>query len=239
VLTLAAVLVVLGAGQNPVATLERQAAEALQAGGSFPARAEIAEKVGRAVRRSIDVESGGRLALLYIHTMRSALVAIPMDSRDREPYASFVMRHESEAVYSEPAGQWMLRPDAIWALHEANRSSTSAEAIAWQAVDNGMPGECEGYPPCELATIDALDGEYLRQHPDGTHAGEAIARIRDTCRELERLLAAPNGHELFDPVADCKDLGRKADAVRHAMQGARTDATEALAALSALQKRCP
>ena len=132
----------------------------------------------------------------------------------------------------------MLRPDAIWAIHGANRSSTSAEAIAWQAVDNGMPGECEGYPPCELATLDALDGEYLRQHPDGAHAADAITRIRETCRELERLLAAPNGHELFDPVLDCKDLKPTADAVERALQGARTDATEALAALRLVRERC-
>jgi hypothetical protein len=221
------------------ATLEQRAVAVLRGEHPFTARAEIAEEIAAAVSDRSDRESRGRLTLLYVRTMRAALGAIPMDARAREPYQAFLQRHQGEAVYSEPAGQWMLTPAAIWALHETNRASASAEAIAWEAVDNGMPGECEGYPPCELATLDALDGEYLRRHPDGAHVVEVLKRIGDTSAELERLLSAPNGHELFNPVSDCVDLTPKAKALDTAMRAAKADASGALAALAQLRARCP
>jgi hypothetical protein len=234
--------VVLGAflaAQEPSTPLEQRAASLLEGEHPFTARAEIAEEIGAALSDGSDRESRGRLTLLYVRTMRSALGAIPMDARAREPYQAFLQRHQGESAYSEPAGQWMLTPDAIWTLHGANRASAAAEAIAWEAVDNGMPGECEGYPPCELATLDVLDGEYLRRHPDGAHVVEALKRIGDTCAELERLLSAPNGHELFNPVSDCRDLTPKAKALDAALRAAKADASGEIAALAQLRSRCP
>ena len=225
--------------QDPSAALERRGASVLEGEHPFTARAAIAEEVGAAVGSQRDRETRGRLTLLYLRTMRAALGAIPMDAREREPYHAFLRRHQGEAIYSEPAGQWMLIPDAIWKQHDASRGTASAEPIAWEAVDNGMPGECEGYPPCELATLDALDGEYLRRHPDGAHGVEVLKRIGETCGELERLLSAPNGHELFNPVSDCADLTPKAKALDAALRGAQADTSAALAALAQLRGRCP
>ena len=210
----------------------------LQDPQAFAARSDAADAIACDLSGVADVERRGQICLRYIQAMRSALGAIPMDGRDREPYHAFIQRHQSEAAYSEPAGQWMLTPDAIWTMHQAVRTSASAEAIAWEAVDNGMPGECEGYPPCELATLDALDGEYLRRHPGGAHAADVVKRIGDTCTELERLLSAPKGDELFNPVTDCVDLTPKASALESAMRATNADAGDALAALAAVRGRC-
>lgn len=211
----------------------------LQDGQAFIARADAADALARELAVAAGVERRGQISLQYIKAMRGALAAIPMDGRDREPFRSFIQKHLDEAVYSEPAGQWMLRPEAIWTRHAANRTSASAEAIAWEAVDNGMPGECEGYPPCELATLDALDGEYLRRHPHGAHVADVARRIGETCTEIERLLSAPNGAELFNPVTDCGDLTRKAKDLERALRGAYDDPTGPLLGLSALRARCP
>lgn len=211
----------------------------LQDAQAFTARADAADAIARELAGATDVERRGEISLRYIRAMRGALAAIPMNAREREPYHAFLQRHQGEAVYSEPAGQWMLSPDAIWTQHEANRTSPAADAIAWEAVENGMPGECEGYPPCELATIDALDGEYLRRHPHGAHVGEVLTRIADTCTELERLLTTPTGGEFFNPVTDCADLTPKATALDAAMRGATGDSSIALLALSQLRDRCP
>ena len=139
----------------------------------------------------------------------------------------------SHAIASAEALVWFR------ACCARNHTSASAEAIAWEAVDNGMPGECEGYPPCELATLDALDGEYLRRHPAGAHVSDAVKRIGDTCTELEQLLSAPKGDQLFNPVTDCVDLIPKAQALEAALRGARVDASTALVALNQLRARCP
>src|SRR5205814_670642 len=183
----------------------------------FAERESAAEALGVQLPRTTDVQSHGRQALLWVRVMRSALGAIPMRGREQEPYRTFLQRHQAVAVYNEPGGQWMLIPDVVWNVHDSNRSSSSAEAIAWEAVENGMPGECEGYPPCELATVDALDGAYLRRHPHGAHAAEVIKRIGQTCTDLNRMLDPPNGHELFDPATDCKDLRPKATALEAAL----------------------
>ena len=211
----------------------------LQDPQAFAARADAADAIARELSGVADVERRGQISLRYIQAMRSALGAIPMDGRDREPYHAFIQRHRSEAAYSEPAGQWMLTPDAIWKMHQAARTSASAEAIAWEAVDNGMPGECEGYPPCELATLDALDGEYLRRHPHGAHAADVVKRIGETSTEIERLLSAPTGDELFNPVTDCVDLMPKATALEAAMRAAKAETSDALSALETLRARCP
>jgi len=232
-------LAALLACQDPAASLEQRAAAVLHGDHPFSERTAVAEELGSALTAESDRETRGRLTLLYVRTMRAALVAIPMDARDREPFHAFIQRHEGEAVYSEPAGQWMLTPDAIWKLHDASRSTASAEAIAWEAVDNGMPGECEGYPPCELATLDALDGEYLRRHPDGGHVVEVLKRIGDSSTELERLLSAPNGSELFNPVSDCGDLTPKAKALDSALRAAKGDASDSMRALATVRSRCP
>ena len=206
---------------------------------TFTARAELADSLGTALARASDPERHGQLALLYVRAMRSALGAIPMGAKGQEPYRTFLEHHESDAIYSEPSGEWMLRPESIWAIHAANRQSSSAEAIAWEAVENGMPGECEGYPPCELSTLDALDGEYLRRHPAGDHVTDAVRRLTQTFVELERLLSAPNGHDLFDRVNDCTDLTSKAEALKNAISSARAEGSDALTALMALRTRCP
>jgi hypothetical protein len=203
----------------------------------FTERERLAEALSDQLSRTADVQSHGRQALVWVRVMRSALGAIPMRAREQEPYRAFLQRHQAEAVYNEPGGQWMLIPDVIWNIHDSNRSSSSAEAIAWEAVENGMPGECEGYPPCELSTLDALDGTYLRHHPHGAHAAEVIARLGQTCIELNRLLDAPNGHELFNPVTDCEDLRPKATALEAALS--RSDgAADTIAALKALENKC-
>lgn len=211
----------------------------LQDAHTFTARADAAAAIARELSSVGDVERRGQLSLQYIQAMRSALGEIPMDARDREPYHGFLQRHEGEAVYSEPAGQWMLTPDAIWKTHDANRAATSAEAIAWEAVENGMPGECEGYPPCVLATLDALHGEYLRKHPAGAHARDVVKQVGEACDEVERLLSTSGPHEFFNPVTDCGDLVPKAKALDKALRGTRADASAARVALSQLRGRCP
>ncbi len=206
---------------------------------SFTARADAAEAIARELSGVADADRRGQLSLQYVQAMRAALLAIPMDGRDREPFHAFIQKHEGEVVYSEPAGQWMLRPDVIWKVHDGSRATASAEAIAWEAVDNGMPGECEGYPPCELSTLDALDGEYLRRQPRGAHLDDVIKRIGDTCAELERLLTTPSGGEFFNPATDCADLLPKVTALDTALRGAAGDASIVRSALQQLRSRCP
>jgi hypothetical protein len=161
-----------------------------------------------------DADAHGRLGLLWVRAMRRALSEVPLTAdRDREPFTGWLARHKDDVVYSEPAGQWLVAPDDIWALHDRVRSSASAEAIAWEAVENGLPGECEGYPPCYLSGFTMLHGRYLQAHPNGEHAEKATDQILESLEQIERVLNEPNGHELFDPKTGCEDLLKTAAAL--------------------------
>jgi hypothetical protein len=56
---------------------------------------------------------------------------------------------------------------------------TVAEAIAWEAANNPLPGECEGYVNCYLFDMRMRFGEYLNLHPKGSRAPEALRNMTD------------------------------------------------------------
>ena len=128
---------------------------------------------------------------------------------------------------------------ALWDLHHQVHQTTSADELAWQIVDNGLSGECEGYPPCYLSGIDLLEAEYLRRHPRGAHAAEAVERIRSSNTQSVALVRGSKRHEFFNPTTDCVDLLPPANAVRQALVRSSVTATAAVEAVDALRALCP
>jgi hypothetical protein len=123
-------------------------------------------------------------------------------------------------------------------VHAQQIKTTSADEIAWFAVGNGLPGECEGLVACYLVARNRLHGEYLRRHPGGVHAAEAIGVLKDTA---DRLGAAPKAGAAykFDKKTDCRDLTTAVDALTAAVQATRVDARDAtVSSLVTLRARC-
>lgn len=205
---------------------------------TFADAADLADRLQSDPALSGSLELRGRSILLWIRAMRRALDGIPLTAaRDAEPYRTWLARHASELVYSEPAGQWLIAPDRIWALHDDARSSGAAGDIAWEAVDNGLPGECEGYPPCYLSGLTRLHGRYLQAYPDGPRAPQAVQAIAASLEQIDRLLAAPGGQEFFNPATDCDDLRKTAAELLEQLGGAPA-AAGVRAAVRALLSRC-
>jgi hypothetical protein len=199
---------VLAAQTEDFAALEQQAAQALRAdAGSFPPLAALVARLQTGSERAPDAAQRGRLGLLWLRSVRALLASIPFGSSDDERFRDWLARHETVVIYSEPAGQWLLIPDVVWRVHAAHKSTPSAEAIAWFAVENGYPGECEGYIPCYANIMNWLDGEYLRRHPRGPHASEAVAQVHSSLAEaLKRLSTDQSASRYLDPATDCGDL---------------------------------
>lgn len=222
--------------------IEREASRVLaDEAQTFAARADLADRLRAALSNPADAsETRGRLALLWVRAFRSALGAIPMtiDATTVEPYRSWLAAHTSDAFYAEPAGQWIMPNEALWVLHDEHRATSSADPLAWETVSNGLSGECEGYPPCYLASMDLLHAEYLRRHPRGAHAAEAVEQIRQSNEQSLRLATGPKGHEFFDPATGCEDLVPAAAKVRGALAQAGVDATAAIALLDQLRALC-
>ena len=223
ILALVVAIVLVVPLQQPPESLpiEREAARMLaDEAQSFAALGDLADRLHAALANPAEpAETSGRLALLWVRATRRTLGAIPMtlDGTRHEPFRTWLAIHDADLVYSEPAGQWLMRTEKLWSLHDAHLQTSSAESLAWEVVANGLPGECEGYPPCYLARLDQLHGEYLRRHPSGAHATEAVEQIRESNEQSLKLATGPKGHEFFNPAADCADLVPKAATVRAAL----------------------
>ena len=74
------------------------------------------------------------------------------------------------------------------------------------AVENGYPGECEGYIPCYANIMNWLDGEYLRRHPRGVHASEVVAQVHTSLVESLKRLSGKDAESYLNSRTDCGDL---------------------------------
>jgi len=230
----------LGQASAPL-PIEAEAARVLaDQSQDFMVRADLADRLRAALANPDVDEVRGRLALLWVRMVRSALGSIPIetDATKVEPYSSWLAAHETDAFYAEPAGQWIMPNEALWLLHDEHRASSSAEPLAWEVVENGLSGECEGYPPCYLASLDFLHAEYLRRHPRGAHAADAVEQIRQSNEQSLRLASGPKGREFFDPATGCEDLLPAAAKVRGALTQAGVDAKAAIALVDSLRALC-
>ena len=133
----------------------------------------------------------------------------------------------------------MLKREAILAEHDRHRGTIAAEQMAWLAVTNDFPGECEGDVPCYANRHHLLEGEYLRRYPGGTFVDTAFRRILDRAIYWQRLMADPR---LFT-TDDCNRLKAPLASLRAAVVGVKTSRDAALhaqtlGALDSVAKVC-
>lgn len=208
---------------------------------SFSERAAWTETVAHALAAEREAEAGGRFALLWMQGMRRTLRAIPIEAAfgtRLEPYATWLGARQREVVYNEPGGQWQVAPEPAWTLHDRYRHTASADQLAWEIVENGLPGECEGYPPCYLAGFGLLHGRYLREYPGGVHAAQAVTEVHESLDQIERLLSGPDGSDFFDPATDCADLIKAAEPLNTVLAAAKVETTATRRALTKIRARC-
>ena len=173
---------------------------------TFDQRAALVDRIDQA-RGTSSGETAARLALLWLRGVKRMFSSIPLAQRDGEPHNPWIRAHQDLVAWSEPAGEWILAVNVIWKLHDqylATRRSRSRSP--WIAVENGLPGECEGYIPCYAVGMNQLDGEYLRRHPRGAHLKDIIERVKGTFEQALSLAAGPEGHRSLAPATDCGDM---------------------------------
>jgi len=145
----------------------------------FAAAAEFYEFL-TAARGELDAsDKSAEIELKRLLALRSALRTIPADRSGASPYKDFLKAQENEIVYNEPAGQWLVTSNQFWDLHTKYKDSTVSDTIAWEAANNPLPGECEGYVNCYLFDMRMRFGEYLNLHPNGSRAAEALKNMTD------------------------------------------------------------
>jgi hypothetical protein len=207
-------------------------------GDGFAAQAELVAFIDRVVPEYSDAEGRARIDLARLRALQAALGSIPFRGDQREPYASWLGARKSTVTYDEPAGRWLVASATIWDLQSKHANTAAADELAWFAVTNGLPGECEGYLPCYLRWRNRLQGEYLRRQPNGRHVDEAIGLVKETA---DTLGASPKPNEAyeFDRARDCKDLAASVDALVGAIRATKSAGKDAaIASLTGLRKVC-
>jgi hypothetical protein len=169
----------------------------------------------------------GEIELARLLALKRAVEEIPPEKQEEPQYASWIKSQEEDLVYNEPAGQWIVIPDLFWDLQKKYADLPLAERIAWEAANNPLPGECEGYFPCYLAFFNRTKGRYLELYPGGSHAEEAINEMvesLDDIRALRETASPPDQEERGEARKELNKLretvaktsgNRKADLLKH------------------------
>lgn len=168
----------------------------------FESASEFYEFLSNA-RGELDVsDKSAEIELKRLLALRSALKTIPADKRGNSPYKDFLKTQEKEIVYNEPAGQWLVVSNEFWDLHNKYKKSTVSDSIAWEAANNPLPGECEGYVNCYLFDMRMRFGEYLNLHPNGKNAAEALKNMTDY---LSPIVADLQAKAVYNGPSDVTD----------------------------------
>lgn len=168
----------------------------------FHTSAEVFEFLTRARDEATDEKQKADLCYKRYVALRSALKAIPAGKSEENPYKDFLKAHDEEIVYSEPSAEWLVRANLLWELHGSYQKLPIGEEIAWQAANNPIPGECEGYTNCYIYLIRVTDGEYLNFYPNGKYAERALKHMTDF---LEPIAADAENKKVYSAPADTSD----------------------------------
>lgn len=139
----------------------------------FADRQEIYNLAARSTTEQKDVNTRAEFELLTLLALANSAPWFSDEQRDKSPYREWLRAHAAKVVPNEFAGGYNLRTELLWRLEAKYHTLPIAERIAWEAAENPTPHDCEGDEVCHLFIF--KDGvEYLRRHPNGAHAAEAV-----------------------------------------------------------------
>ena len=206
-------------GGGPAMAEEIATERLARRGDPFPWKRQLFDMLTYQREMPSDSERRGRVALLWVKSFASLLGSIPPGEHVAEPYWSWFGHQWAEGFISfdESTKAWRVVVEPLFAVHAQHRETRSADEIAWTIRGIGMRDDCGPSVTCNIAALDTLDAAYLRRHPDGAHAIEALARIRTV---VARAMGEPDGADGFNRVTDCEALEFSLASVRAAVAGA-------------------
>jgi hypothetical protein len=163
---------------------------------------------------------------------------IPADKQEKQPYRNYLKRNEKDIVYSEPAGQWMVRSDLFWNLQKKYAGYALADKIAWTAAENGLPGECEGYVPCHFSVLRVTYGEYLWRYPKGKYVKPALQNATASIAYVaEDLASGKKNYDFPSEESDKAEFRKDVREMRSILSKvSHPDAAKALAQLKIIEE---
>lgn len=108
-------------------------------------------------------------------------------------FEGWIKEQRANIYHHEPAGEWFVSPDLFWKLREEYRVLLIADDIAWEAANNPLGGECEGYLPCEISRLNQTFGRYLMLYPEGKYTSKALEALAQHLKFFTE-----NKHDTYD-----------------------------------------
>ena len=139
----------------------------------FTDRQEIYNLAARSLTEAKDVNTRAEFELLKLLSLANWAAAFPDDQRDKSPYREWLKAYATEVIPNEFAGSYNVRSELLWRLAAKYHTLPIADRIAWAAVENPQPHDCEGDEVCHLFVFEGAV-KYLNLHPNGVHAAEAV-----------------------------------------------------------------
>jgi hypothetical protein len=155
---------------------------------NFSDSADLARFLSLAMTEVADKNALAWIELARLLAMKQASALVSAEKPEQEPFKSWVKANEKSLVFSEPSGQWLVKSDLFWNLQKKYATLAIADEIAWEGARNYLPGECEGYIPCHLSSVNLTDGKYLQLYPKGAHVAESLDSIVETLEGLQETL---------------------------------------------------
>lgn len=198
---------------------------------SFAEASELYQLVDR-MAKQVSAADRAEFELFRLRALRRSLSTIDRFEPTDPAQRAWLKKYEDEAVFSEPAGEWLVKADLYWSLEARYRGNAIAEEIAWEGANAGLPGECEGYLPCHFVAVLLTDGRYLQLYPAGAHSPEAIERIGELLADAIK----PNSPYTSDS-RDAAELRESIGKIRMILEGtSNSRKTELIVQLMRIQE---
>lgn len=153
---------------------------------SFDELVKLTADVKAAAASATDPELKGELEMAHLRALQMTLATLPPepDKATAEPYASWLRTQSDRVFQDEISGSWLVPVSQYWALADKYRGAAVGDAIAFQAVNAPMGGECEGLMSCNSTASLRAEGEYLKRFPTGKFVEMALSLVNDNMNTM-------------------------------------------------------
>lgn len=126
-----------------------------------------------------DPNIAAELAFAYLKILQRGAAMIeqlPQEKRLTAPYLSWLDQQKDNLYFDETVGRLLVRYQLIWELHDQYYPIPITDQIAWLSTET-LNWACQSHIPCYLAELEATLGKYLKFHPKGAYADQALAQL--------------------------------------------------------------
>ena len=201
----------------------------------FGDRGEIYDLAASAISEVKEVNTRAEFELLKLLALANWGASFPYPSPNKSPYREWLKAHAAEVIENEFAGGYNLRNDLLWNLEKKYHTLPIADRIAWEAVLNPLPSDCEDDEVCAFFR-GADQITYLELHPNGAHAAEAVKNLTDDLTDEVIKAANDKGGDQY-AVEQRTDLKKRLSSLRLAL--AKVSTHEKSELLKKLEKVTP